>query len=442
MSLLVIGLSHHNASVEQLERLSLDESGRAALLAAVCRGENVAEAVVVSTCNRTEVYAEAVTFHGAVSEITDLLLAGAGPDRGEVHDRLYLHFEDRAIAHAFRVASGLDSMALGESQIRAQLRASLREAQESRLVGPALNTLFQQALRVGKRVHHETRLGSVSYSLVDAGLRLGERHLGDPRATRVLVIGAGAMAALAATAASRAGVAEVTIANRTLSRGQALAERVDGAAVRLSELPAALAAADLVISCVGSSGRVLTARDVAAAQERRDGAAQAYLDLAMPHDIDHDITGLPGVARFGLDELGARLRDRSEIPAVTEAEHIVTGEVAGYIAARASDVAAPTIAALRARANDILAAELARLEARTPDLAPQHRHEVEVAMGRIVDKLLHTPTVRVKELAARGSIAAYAAALDALFALDPHALAVVESPVALAEGDPVGGGER
>ncbi|MEI2778914.1 MAG: glutamyl-tRNA reductase [Tetrasphaera sp.] len=439
MSLLVIGLSHHRATINQLEGMALDADGRAALVAAACRGENVAEAIVVSTCNRTEVYCEAVTFHGAVSEITDLLLADTGADRDDVHDRLYLHYEDRAIAHAFRVASGLDSMALGESQIRAQMRSSLREAQGSRHVGPALNTLFQQALRVGKRVHHETQLGSVSYSLVDAGLRLGEEHLGDLGSASVLIVGAGAMAALSATAAGRAGAGQVVVANRTLARGQALAERVGGRAVRLSDLPEALAGADLVISCVGSPGLVLTAADAHGAQQVRGGAAQVYVDLAMPHDIAHDVAELAGVSRFGLDDVGARLRDRRELPAVIEAEHIVTGEVAGYLAARASDVAAPTIAALRSRANDVLAAELSRMEDRTPDLTPAQRHEVEVAMGRLVDKLLHTPTVRAKELAARGSIAAYAEALDALFALDPHALAAVESPAGLVDGDGLGG---
>ena len=185
MSLLVIGISHHNADVESLELLSLDADGRAALLDELCGRENVAEAIVVSTCNRTEVYAEALTFHGAVAEVSELLLQHAGNEAADLAEHLYLHFEDRAIAHAFRVASGLDSMALGESEIRAQLRTALREAQESRHVGPALNTLFQNALRVGKRVHTDTAIGSVSGSLVDAGLRLAGDVVGGEVASRL-----------------------------------------------------------------------------------------------------------------------------------------------------------------------------------------------------------------------------------------------------------------
>jgi glutamyl-tRNA reductase len=432
VSLLVIGVSHHNSRIDLLERLSLDTAGRRDLLEALCRRDNVAEAVVVSTCNRTEVYVEALTFHGAVAEVTDLLLAHAGEDRDDLHDRLYLHFEDRAIAHAFRVASGLDSMAIGESQIRAQLRAALQESQESRRVGPALNTLFQRALRVGKRVHTETEIGAVGHSLVDAGLRLAEPTAGPLSGAEVLVVGAGAMAALAATSAARSG-ARVAVANRTLARGQALADRIGGRAVRLSALGAALADADIVLACAGSPGTLITRADVERALAARGGRGAAYVDLALPHDIDHDVDLVPGAVRIGLDAIGAALHDQDALPAVRAAEDIVTGEVAGFLAARASEAAAPTIAALRARANDVLAAELLRLEGRTPGLTDRQRHEVEVAMGRLVDKLLHAPTVRFKELAARGSLAIYAEALEALFALDPHALAAVQSPAGLPE---------
>ncbi len=437
MSLLVIGVSHHNAGVDLLERLALDTAAREDLLGALCARENIAEAIVVSTCNRTEVYVEALTFHGAVSEVTDLMLDHAGADRQDLHERLYLHFEDRAIAHAFRVASGLDSMAIGESQIRAQLRAALREAQEARRVGPALNTLFQRALRVGKRVHTATGIGAVGHSLVDAGLRLTEPVVGPTAGARVLVVGAGAMAALAATSATRAG-ADVTVANRTLARGQALADRIGGRAIRLSHLDDALLDADIVLACAGSPGVLVTRAAVERAAAARGGRAAAYVDLAMPHDVAHDVGDVPGATRFGLDAIGSGLHDQGALPAVRAAEDIVIAEVAGYLTARASEAAAPTIAALRARANDVLTGELARLEGRTPGLDPQQRHEVEVAMGRLVDKLLHAPTVRFKELAARGSLAAYAEAIEALFALDPHALASVESPVTLPE-DPSGG---
>lgn len=432
MSLLVIGISHHTADVESLERLSLDADGRAALLQDLCSRENVTEAIVVSTCNRTEVYAEALTFHGAVAEVSELLLRHAGTEADNLAEHLYLHFEDRAIAHAFRVASGLDSMALGESEIRAQLRTALREAQESRHVGPALNTLFQNALRVGKRVHTDTAIGSVSRSLVDAGLRLAGEVVGGVQSARVLVVGAGAMASLAATAAARGG-AQVTVANRTLARGQALADRIGARAVRLSALDAALAEADIVIACAGSQSVLVDAAQVEAAMGERVGSEhggrpQAYVDLAMPHDISRSVAGVAGASRFDLDDLRALLHAAERLPAVLDAEDMVTAEVAAYLTVRAAEAAAPTIAQLRRRANDVLAAELGRLEGRTPGLDAAERHEIEVAMGRLVDKLLHAPTVRVKQAAANGTLAAYTAALGELFDLDPYALASVESP--------------
>lgn len=428
MSLLVLGLTHHNSPLDLLERISLDADGRKQLATALATSEHVAESVVVSTCNRTEVYVEAVTFHGAIAAVTERLEGIAGIPRTELTDRLAVHFEDRAIAHAFRVASGLDSMALGESQIRAQLRASLTEAQEVRVVGPALNTLFQRALRVGKRVHTDTAIGTVSGSLVDAGLAAAAGVVGDLRSARVLVVGAGAMSSLAAVTAQRAGVGRLVIANRTLARGVALADRVRGEAVRLSELGDALAAADIVIACVGSPGTILTAADADAARIRRGNAPQVYLDLAMPHDIEHAVGELPGVSRFGLEHLGDLIASAGPSPHLQQATDIVTAEVAAYLTERSAQAAAPTIAALRSRATEVVDAELARLNARTPELNDGQRREVEIAMGRLVDKLLHGPTVRVKQLAASGRVEAYADALAELFALDPETVATVSAP--------------
>ena len=456
MSLLVMGLSHHNAPLALLERISLDSAARRRLATSLAGHEHIAETVVVSTCNRTEVYAEAVTFHGAVAAVTDAFEEIAGISRTELTERLAVHFEDRAIAHAFRVAGGLDSMALGESQIRAQLRTSLHEAQEERVVGPSLNTLFQRALRVGKRVHTDTAISAVSGSLVDAGLRAAEPVLGPLGQRTVLIVGAGAMASLAATTAQRAGAGELLIVNRTLARGAALAARVGGEALRFAELPSALVRADVVISCIGSPGVVIDEAAVAAAQSARvpsvdaadnvprdpDGTrAQVYLDLAMPHDIAHEVGRLPGVTRLGLEHLGAVIADSDTGPQVQAATDIVTGEVAAYLTERSAQAAAPTIAALRARASDVLEAELARLLARTPHLADGERREVEIAMGRLVDKLLHAPTVRVKELAASGQFGAYADALAELFALDPQTVATVSAPPPFGDGPSAGSGE-
>lgn len=427
MSLLVLGLSHRDAPLDLLERISLDATGRAALATAVAGSEHVAETVVVSTCNRTEVYVEAVTFHGAVAAVTDALAAVSGIARAELTARLAVHFEDRAIAHAFRVASGLDSMALGESQIRAQLRGSLSEAQQQQVVGPALQALFQRALRVGKRVHTDTPIETVSRSLVADAYQEAAATVGPLTQARVLVLGAGAMAALAATTAYRAGVGRLTIANRTVARAQALAERLDGHAVALADLAEHLPEADIIVSCIGAQGLVVST-EAAAAAARADHP-QVYVDLGLPHDIAHEVGQLPGIRRLGLDALAA-LQASADAgdPVLAQASDLVTAEVAAFLTARAELEAAPAIAALRRRAAATLDAELARLSARTPGLSDQERREVEIAMGRLVDKMLHGTTVRVKELAASGRIGEYAQALTELFDLDPQTVASVSRP--------------
>lgn len=441
MSLVILGLSHHNASLETLEGISLDAAKRAELGARVARSEHVAETVVVSTCNRTEVYVEAVTFHGAVGEVTDALARASGLGRTELTEQLAVHFEDRAIAHAFRVASGLDSMSVGESQIRAQLRHALREAQDAHIVGPGLNSLFQQALRVGKRVHTETGIEAVSASLVETGYRGATEHVGPLERAHVLVVGAGAMAALSAVTAQRMGAGRITVANRTLGRAQGLAERVGGFAIGLDDLARGLPEADIVVCCIGARGVVIDRALAAAARTARgERGPQVYLDLALPHDVDTDVATLLGVVRTGLDGIAAHQHSASSHPAVQAATELVTGEVADFLTARSQATAAPTIAALRSRASEVLEVELARLHAKTPDLTPAQRREVEIAMGRLIDKLLHTPTVRVRELAAQGQMGPYADALAELFALDPTTVAAVTAPPPFRLDHGAGGG--
>ena len=299
MSLVILGLSHHTAPLPLLEAMSLDADGRRALAASLTGRENLSEALVVSTCNRTEVYAESMTFHGAVTDIADALTEVTGVGREELREHLYVHYEDRAIAHAFTVACGLDSMAVGEAQILGQMRTALRESQKSGHAGPALNTLFQQALRVGKRAHTETGIDAVSVSLVEAGLARAERELGTLRDLKVLVVGAGGMSSLAATTVSRRGAAGLTIVNRTLAKAVRLAERTGGTARPLDELSAALAGADVVISCTGSTGVVVDLATAGDAQVARAGRPQAYIDLALPHDVTPEVASLSGVTLAG-----------------------------------------------------------------------------------------------------------------------------------------------
>ncbi|KGN33916.1 glutamyl-tRNA reductase [Knoellia sinensis KCTC 19936] len=431
MSLLVLGLSHHGAPLELLEAASLDSGARGRLESAIVGSEHVVESVVVSTCNRTEVYAEGLTFHGALTDVSEALAAATGVPLADLQPHLYVHYEDRGIAHAFSVASGLDSMAVGEAQILGQLRDSLSRAQRRGHVGPALNALLQQALRVGKRVHTETAIDDVSRSLVGAGLAAAQEVLGSIHDAEVLVIGAGGMGALAASTASQVGVASVTVINRGATRAERLAERVGGTSRPWGERSEALSDADIIISSTGATGVVVTASDAAAAAQSRDGRPQVYIDLALPHDIDLAVGDLDTATRVGLGELGELLSHAGEVPQVSEARDIVTAEVAAYLTERSAEAVAPTVAALRSRAQDVVDDEMRRLGRRTPDLTDHDRAEVERAVHRIVEKLLHAPTVRVKEMAQSGQGGSYAKALSELFDLDPREVSVVSTPPAL-----------
>jgi glutamyl-tRNA reductase len=430
VSVVVLGLSHRSAPIALLEAVALDSAGAAALAIAVRRGENVNETLVLATCNRVEVYADVVTFHGAVAEISDALAAASGVALAELREHLYVHYEDRAVAHVFSVASGLESMAVGEGQILGQLRMALRSAQNRGQAGGALSALFQQALRVGKRAHSETGIDRVSRSLVEAGLGRAADLLGPLADTRVLVVGAGSMSSLAATTISRLGSAELVIINRTLAKAQHLAEATGGRALPLSDLEVALCQADLVISCSGALGHVITAKNLMAVADLRTSGPRMFMDLGLPRNVAPDVADLPGEHVVGLAELDSILASDSQYtPHVKAVADLVVAEVAGYLMSRRAQEVAPTVALLRSRAADVVTAELSRLNQRLPDdLSDSARGEIRLAVHRVVEKLLHTPTVRAKALVAGGEGGDYARALRELFDLNPHEVATVSVP--------------
>jgi glutamyl-tRNA reductase len=430
VSVVVLGLSHRSAPMALLEAVALDPARAAALATAVRGGENVSEAVVLATCNRVEIYAVAATFHGAVTEISDALAAVSGVPLAVLREHLYVHYQDRAITHVFSVACGLDSMAVGEGQILGQLRSALRLAQKRGQAGATLNTLFQQALRVGKRAHAETGIDGVSVSMVEAGLRHSADVRGPLADTRVLVVGAGSMSSLAATTISRLGSADLVIINRTLAKAEHLAVATGGRALPLHDLGPALSHADLVISCTGAVGHVITAETLAAAAVSRTGGPQVLIDLALPRDVAPDVADLPGVHLVGLEELGEALAaDGTFAPDVKAVRDLVVAEVAAYLTDRRAHEVAPTVRALRSRAAAVVAAELARLNQRLPDdLSEDSRAEIQLTVHRVVEKLLHTPTIRVKELAGDEKGGDYTQALRELFDLDPHDIAAVSAP--------------
>jgi len=573
MSLLVVGLSHRSAPVSVLERAALSQDAQIKLLQDTVAAEPAAEAAVLATCNRIELYADVDKFHAGVAELSTLLAQHSGVGLDELTPYLYVHYEDRAVHHLFSVACGLDSMVVGEGQVIGQIKDSLALAQELHSAGRLLNDLFQQGLRVGKRAHSETGIDRAGQSLVTFGLQelAGGRGAGVSVESwavgkKALVIGAGSMSSLAAATLARLGVAEIVVANRTPDRAERLARiinensessqyegyeggamSVSARAVPMESVPFELTRADIAVSCTGATGLVLSAETIAAAVEGRvpaadaagqscrttarddvrtalpptsigtdDGcpldlaAAQAVqesagfsvmgeaavagmdaatleqhaawvdngtvdrrdaarrtpdedreliaelartaaivgriperrrpeivavvprpapvlslLDLAMPRDIDAAVHRLAGVRLVDIESLAEASADAPMAADVDQVRRIVADEVAAFGAALRAAHITPTVVALRAMAADVVAGEIARLDGRLPGLDEKHRAEITQTVKRVVDKLLHAPTVRVKQLAAEPGGAGYADALRTLFDLDQETVASV-----------------
>ena len=413
MSVLVVGLSHRTAPVTMLERAAVPADDLRKTLDELHRAETISEVLLLSTCNRVEVYADAARFHPAVAEITAVLARHAAVDVADLSEHLYVHFAEAAAEHMFSVASGLDSMVIGESQILGQLRAAYGLGTQAGSVGSVLHELAQTALRVGKRVHSETGIDRAGASVVSVALDAAQTTLGELAGRRAVVVGAGSMGALAGATLRRRGVTDIVVANRSPERARRLAAAVDGRAVGLPGLAEEIAAADLLVSSTGATGLIVEAEAIGA-RER----PLVVLDLALPRDVDPGAGDLPNVTYIDLDDLRARgaMVSDDDVDAATA---IVAGELSDYLAEQQQLAVAPTVTALRARANQVVETELSRLYARLPGIDEQARREVADAVRRAVEKVLHAPTVRVKELAAMPGGDQYAAALRALFDLDP-----------------------
>jgi glutamyl-tRNA reductase len=449
VSVLVVGLSHKSAPVAVLERAAVSGDTVTKLLRDVVQAEPVAEAFVVSTCNRVEVYADVDRFHAGVTAICELLARHCGVPSHELTQYLYVHYEDRAVSHLLAVAAGLDSMVVGEDQILGQVRSAVKLAAEHGTAGRVLGELGRLVLRTGKRARAETAIGRAGFSLLSAAVELAAARLGplrpgeDPLAGRdVLVVGAGSMSGLATATAARSGAASITVANRTRKHAERLAASVSTVTTTvtgLADLPAAIATADVVISCTGAAGQVITGDMVSAALAAREAEADrgtlVIMDLAMPRDVEPAVAARPGVVLIGMDQLSEHagaVRD-DDVAAVRT---ILEAELAAYQSAMDAARVAPTVVALRAKAAGVVDAELARLAGRlsADDLSGHALDEIAQTVRRVVDKLLHAPTVRVKELAGSPGGEEYAAALRVLFDLDPRAVEAVTRAAPEQEG--------
>ena len=434
MSVLVVGLSHRTAPVPVLERVAVADSELAKVLGRLLDCPSVSEAMLLSTCNRVEVYAVVETFHGGMNEVVGVLAAQAGAEPSELFEHLYVHYAGAAVEHVFAVAGGLDSMVVGEAQILGQLRGAYGAADEAGTIGRSLHELTQNALRVGKRVHSETGIDHAGASVVSEALSDAAAVLGGLEGRRALVVGAGSMGGLATAHLRRAGIGEVVIANRTAANGARLAEslRAEGvpaSSVDLVELRSELTDADIVFACTGSMDIVIDVELLASALLDRDpNRAMVICDLGLPKDVDPAAAELAGVRVVDLESLQLRLSDAPTGQDAQRASEIIVDEVRAYLASQRSAEVTPTVTALRKVAAEVVDAELLRLDSRLPELDAAVRGELAKTVRRVVDKLLHTPTVRVKELAAAPGGSGYAEALRELFGLDPQAPGTVSRP--------------
>lgn len=434
MSVLVVGLSHRTADLRTLERVAVTPADLDKTLHELQQVSDVSEVMLLSTCNRIEVYAVVETFHGGLSGVSEVLARKAGVEPVALYDNLYVHYAAAAIEHVFSVASGLDSMVVGETQILGQVRSAYADARESGTVGSTLHELVQTTLRVGKRVHTETGLGALGASVVSEALGAA----GDLTGRHALIVGAGSMGGLAAAQLRKAGIGSISIANRTLATAERLAgntseQGIDATAVPIERLADAVAEADVVVCCTGARDAVLLAEHVRV----RDGRPLVICDLGLPRDVEPEVAELAGVRLVDLETVRQRM-DAAAVDAADDAistakqtaraSGIVLDEVREFLARQRSADVTPTVTALRKQAAEVVDAELLRLDRRLPELDEAARDEVARTVRRVVDKLLHAPTVRVKQAAAETTSTDYAHALQELFGLDPATPAALTRP--------------
>jgi glutamyl-tRNA reductase len=389
-------------------------------LHALVEREHLAEVALLSTCNRTEVYARTTRFHPGVDDVRLFLADHSASDPDSLAASLYTYHDDAAVAHLFGVAAGLDSMIIGEGEILGQVREAWRAAEDAGTVGQPLARTFRHAIEVGKRARTETAIGRHAVSVSSAAVTLAGERLGSLVGRRVLVLGAGDVGEGMAIALAGAGVAEVVVANRSAARARDLARRVDGRAISLDEIPDELVGADVLLASTSSFGVLIERGDMEHVMQRRDGRALLVVDVAVPRDVDPGVSQVFGITLLDIDDLRAFGEQnlqarRAEVGKVRE---IINDELERYRLEQSARVVSPLVAALRGRAEGVRDAELVRHASKLAGLDPSARAAVEQITRGIVNKLLHEPTIRLKEAAGSTRGELLADAITDLFALD------------------------
>jgi len=423
VSVVVIGLNHRSTPLDLLERMTIGDAALPKALHDLVSRTDVSEAVVLSTCNRTEVYAVAERFHGAYQDIRDFLAEVAFLAPEDFSDHLYTHYDAPAVAHLFAVASGLDSAVLGESEILGQVKVAWDRARDEGAAGPGLNLLFRHALEAGKRARTETGIARNVTSVSQAAVALAAERLGGLDGRRVLVLGAGDMGEAMALGLAKAGVTDVAVANRTWERAVELAGRTGGRAVRLHDLAEAIADVDVLLSSTGAASPLLEVDDLRDIVARRAERPLLIVDIAVPRDVDPAVGALDGVTLLDMDDLrafadaGVDAR-RREVAAV---QSLLDDELERYLVATSAREVAPMIVALRDRAEEIRRAELERFRARLDGLDDVQLDAIEGLTRGIIGKLLHEPSVALKDAAGSPRGDRLVASLRDLFGLEGDA---------------------
>ena len=419
MSLVVVGCNHRATPLGLLERMTVAPDDLPKALHDLAVAEHLSESVLLSTCNRIEVYAYAERFHGGYADIRELIARHSGLPPETVGDELYAHHDADAVRHLFAVAAGLDSVVVGEHEVLGQVRDAWQAARSEGTVGAVLEPLFRRAVETGKRARTETGIARGIASLSHAAVALAGERLGGLTGRRVLVLGAGEVASGTLKSLADAHPGDIAVASRSPERAVAAAQLCGGRAVALADLDTALAGADVAITTTGATEIVLEHSDIDAVMARRAGAELLIVDVAVPRDVDPAARELPGVTLLDMDDLGDFVeRERSgRTQEVDSVQAIIDEEVEFYLAEASAREVAPLIAALRGRAELLSASELDRHASRLADLSPAQRAAVESLLRGVVNKLLHEPTIRLKDAAGHARGDRLAEALRDLFDL-------------------------
>ena len=425
MLVVVTGISHKTASLELRERLALDEAAALRVAQELLDGGAACEALALSTCNRTELYTYAGDSPAARQAAIAVLARHAGADVRELESSLYSYSGDGAIAHLFRVTSSLDSMVIGEAQIVAQVKAAYQQACEGGCTSVVFNRLFRHALEVGKRVRTETAIGERPVSVSSAAVELALQVFGKFRDHTVLIVGAGETSELTATHLKAHGIESILVTNRTFAAARELAHRVGGRAVPFEDLEAHVAAADIVISSTSAPHYVITRERVERALRRRRHRPIFFIDIAVPRDLDPEIDRVRNAYLYDIDDLQHVVeQNRGEREKEAHhAERIVEEELRSVNDWLRSLEVVPTIATLRESVEKIRRAELERLSGKLGDLSDEQRAQVDMLTASIVNKILHLPTVKMKEVAGSQECYLYVAAVRTLFDLSGNGAA-------------------